>query len=161
MIDKHLNSAGNQLNDLHKKYENIILMGDYNSEMDEDSMQEFCSTYNLKNLVNKPTCFKTIDHPNCIDLILTNKTRYFQNTSVLETGLSDFHRLTVTIMNTSFQKQVPKIINYRTYKHFDNNEFRKELLEELSEYNLHNIVCTEFENAFMRTLNKHAPHKKR
>ena len=64
-------------------------------------------------------------------------------------------------MNTSFQKQVPKIKNYRTYEHFDNNEFRKELLEELSKYNLHNIVCTEFENAFMRTLNKHAPRKKR
>ena len=63
-------------------------------------------------------------------------------------------------MKTSFQKLGPKVINYRTYKYFDNEDFRKDLLVELSKYNLHNIGCTEFENLFMRTLNKHAPLKK-
>ena len=64
-------------------------------------------------------------------------------------------------MKIGFQKLGPKIINYRNYKYFDNEDFRKDfrkdLLVELSKYNLHNIDCTEFENLFMRTLNKHAP----
>ena len=55
------------------KYENIILMGDFNSEMSEEPMQIFCNTYNLKSLVSKPTCYKNIENPSCIDLILTNK----------------------------------------------------------------------------------------
>ena len=55
-----------------------------------------------------PTCYKNIDHPGSIDLILTNKSKSFQNTLVIETVLSDFHRLTVTVMKVYFQKQAPK-----------------------------------------------------
>ena len=32
-------------------YDNIILLGDFNSEVTEQSMSEFCNIYNLKNLV--------------------------------------------------------------------------------------------------------------
>ena len=91
MIDDHLNSLGNCLNELCKTYENILLLGDFNSEMREDAMQEFCNVYNLKTLVNEPTCFKNVDNPSCIDLVLTNKSRSFLKSSVVETGLSDFH----------------------------------------------------------------------
>ena len=107
MIDNRLNSIGNQLNELCKKYENFILIGDFNSEMCEDSIEVFASTYNFKNLVSTATCFKNIDHPSCIDLILTNKSRSFQNTTVIETGLSDFHKLTVTITKVNFHPPPP------------------------------------------------------
>ena len=93
MIGDHLHSLGNYLNESCKRYENFIIIGDFNSET-KDAMQDFCSMYSLKNVVNKLTCFKNIDHPSCIDFILTNKPCSFQNTSVMETGLSDFHRLT-------------------------------------------------------------------
>ena len=52
-IRNHLNSIGNVLNDLCLKYENFILIGDFNSEIDEDAMSIFCTTYNLKNLVKR------------------------------------------------------------------------------------------------------------
>ena len=58
--------------------------------------------HNFKNLVKEPTCFKNIENPSCIDLILTNKPLYFQTTAVIETGISDFHKLTVTILKSSF-----------------------------------------------------------
>ena len=45
MIINHLDTIGKQLNILCEKYENFILMGDFNSEMCEDIMQEFCNTY--------------------------------------------------------------------------------------------------------------------
>ena len=70
MIQRHLTNIGRELNNLCLKYENFILIGDFNSEMCEDAMKVFCSTYNLKNLVDEPTCFKNVDNPSCIDLIL-------------------------------------------------------------------------------------------
>ena len=87
-----MNSIVNKLNELCVKYENFILLGDFNSEMHEDAMNVFCATHNLKNLVKQPTCFKNADNPSCIDLILSNEPSYFQMTTVIKTGISDFHK---------------------------------------------------------------------
>ena len=56
------------------------------------------STYNLKSLVKQKTCFKNPDNLSCIDLILANSPRSFQDSSVFETGLSDFHKLTTAVL---------------------------------------------------------------
>ena len=55
------------------------------------------SSYNLKSLVKQKTCFKNPDNPSCIDLILTNSPRSFQVSSVFETGLFDFYKLTTSL----------------------------------------------------------------
>ena len=68
----------------------------------------------------------------CIDLILINKHHSFQNSGVIETGLSDFRRMAVTITKMSFQKLKPRIINYRDYKYFDNVRYRNDLLQKSS-----------------------------
>ena len=39
-------------------------------------------------MINKPTCYKNPNKPTCIDLILTNCVGCFQNSCVVETGLS-------------------------------------------------------------------------
>ena len=67
-------------------------------------MQSFCESYNLKSLIKQPTCYKDPDKPTFIDLILTNVLRMFQSTCVIETGLSDFHLMTVTVMRKTFKK---------------------------------------------------------
>ena len=74
-----------------QKYESIILMGVYNAEVPEASMQEFCESYFLENMFKKPTCFKNPAKPPCIDLIMTNTPGMFQNAKTYKTGLSDFH----------------------------------------------------------------------
>ena len=56
---------------------------------------------------------KNPNHPLSIDLFLTNPPKYFQNSSVREAGLSDFHKMVITVMKMSFQKLEPKIIHYR------------------------------------------------
>ena len=73
MIKNHLYSSGIALNDL------IVLIGDFNSDTHEDAMSVFCSTYNLKNLVKELTCFKNVENPSCVDLILTNKPPIFSD----------------------------------------------------------------------------------
>ena len=42
-------------------------------------------------------------HP-AIDLILANNPKCFQSSCIVETGLSDFHRMTVAVMKTTFKK---------------------------------------------------------
>ena len=62
-------------------------------------------------MINKPTCYKNSDKPICIDLILTNSPGSFQNSCVTKTGLSDFHKMIVTIVKTSYWETVPRVIN--------------------------------------------------
>ena len=62
-------------------------------------------------------------------------------------------------MKSSFQKQEPIIFNYRNYKRFNNENFRNDLLHELSKKGFRDISCEEFEFLFIMTLNKHAPMK--
>ena len=40
---------------------------------------EFCETTNLKSLVKEPICFKSLENPTSIDLILTNRLKCLQN----------------------------------------------------------------------------------
>ena len=103
-------------------YENFIFL-DFNGGMEHSALKDFCNLYSLTDLINRPTCWKNPSKPTCIDLILTNRPTFLQNTNVVETGLSDFHKTVVTIMKTSFCNLKPKIINYRKYKNFSNDIF--------------------------------------
>ena len=76
-------------------------------------MKSFCKWYRLKSLIKDPTCFKKAESPSCIDLILTNNPYSFQISWVIETGLSDFHEMIVSVMKTTFQKLKPRIVQYR------------------------------------------------
>ena len=145
--------------DKYSSYEKVLVAGDFNIDDQEDVLQEFLFEQNFKNLVKEPTCFKTVDNPSCIDLFLTNTFQSFQHTTTVETGLSDFHKMAVTVMKTSFPKAQPKIIYYRDYKNFDLAEFRAELREELRKNEEHGYF--HFELIFLRILEKHAPMKQK
>ena len=136
----HKNNIGNHLKtlsaflDSHSStYEKVLILGDFNVEVDDQKMKTFCDSYSLTSLLKQPTCYKNPSHPKCIDLILTNVPRSFQTTCLIETGLSDFHLMTLTVMRKSFKKLKPRVINYRSYKHFSDEIFREGLLEKLSQ----------------------------
>ena len=116
----------------------MILLGDFNVEVKEKDISDFMSTYNLKSLLKQKICFKNPDNPSCINLILTNSTWSFQDSSVFETGLSDFHKFTTTVLKQYFPKPKPKIVNYRDYRNFRNDEFRAELDNEILKHNINN-----------------------
>ena len=124
-------------------------------------MSDFLIVYNLKNLVKQKTYYKNLDNPSCIDLFLTNCHRNFVNTNVFETGLFDFHKMTVPVLKSHFPKQKPNIVPYRSYKSFHNNSFRTELDNELLKYDLCNIEYQNFLNVFLNILKKHASVKKK
>ena len=83
-------------------YESLILVGDFNSEVNDKCMNDFPKSCNLSSLIRESTCCKNSENPSCIDLFLTNSPSSFQNFSVVETVLSDFHKIIVTVMKTSF-----------------------------------------------------------
>ena len=111
----HLEKIGYTLDLYLKKYEYFLVMGDFNAEDGEEAMQIFCDTYDFKNLVNVPTCYKNPNNPSCIDLILTNKAKSFCNTLVIETG---HHKMTVTVTKSYLPKTKPKSVICRCYKTF-------------------------------------------
>ena len=66
-ISHRLHHLGKGLDNYIGKYDNILLLGDFNSEFSEPSLNDFCDIYNLKNLVKEPTCYKNPGNPSCID----------------------------------------------------------------------------------------------
>ena len=154
-IRKHLNSLGKDIDTIIPNYDNIILMGDFNCDPADLEVIEFCEIFKLKNLIDEPTCFKSLTNPTCIDLILTNRKRSFQDTCIVETRLSGFHQMTLTVLKTFFKKP-PKLILYRDYKNYSNEGFRKELDFILHNYNLLNMSNDDFNILFMKIFDKHA-----
>ena len=75
-----------------------MLLGDFNSTMSEKEMKDFCEIYNLENLIKSPTCYKSASNPSSIDVMLTNRKLSFENSMTLETGLSDHHKMTITVL---------------------------------------------------------------
>ena len=51
----------------------------------------------------------------CIDLIITNRPKSSQSFVTEETGLSDFHKMTLTLRKVFYKKQKPNIVTYRNY----------------------------------------------
>ena len=89
-IKKYLSALSVSLHTDFFQYEHFIVKGDFNVELENRSMEEFCKNYNLKSLIQVSTCYKNSNNPSCIDLILTNSQRSFQSSCAIETGLSDF-----------------------------------------------------------------------
>ena len=125
-------------------------------------MRNFCNSYNLNSLIKQPTCFKNPKNPSCIDLILTDKPQSFLSICVIETGLSDFHRMTVSVLKTHFRKLPPKVATCRNFKKFDNERFMDSLKLNL---NSQAIDYTEIPQLFFELcrneLEHHAPRKKK
>ena len=99
-----------------KTYDNFMLIGEYNIQVDDTNMASSSEKYEFRSLINEPNCYKNLLNLSCIDLFLTNNVNNFRKKIVSETGLSDI------------SKQKPKNIKYRKYKHFDKNKFEKEIL---------------------------------
>ena len=145
------------------KYDNIILFGDFNVCVDDETMKKFCNSYCLKSLIKQPACFKNLEKPSCIDLILTNRSRSFQSTCAVETGLSDFHKMTKSVLKMHFRRLPPKRISYRDFKKIDNEKYMNSLQSVLFDPHVDcNISDPDvFFQKCQIVLDNHAPQKKK
>ena len=160
-ISYFLNHISKGLDKKLSTHENFLIIGDFNCPVSEKAMKDFCEIYNLENLIKKPTCYKNPKNPSSIDVMLTNKKGNFQNSMTIESGLSDFHKMTITMYKGYCKKLDPLIINYRNYKNFDGIKFREDLIRQLDLLNYETMTYDEFKVIFMSTLEWHAPVKKK
>ena len=162
-IANHI-SALNKSTDIYtSKYDSLIFLDGFNAGVVDRDIKYFCSSYNLSSMVNKATCYKNPEKPTCIDVILINCPRSFQNSLKVETELSDFHKMVLTVMKTFYRKSQHKIIHYRNHKNFSNDIFR-EPLQKIFTQNLIN-GCDKDVGDFLifcnKTLDQYAPRKKK
>ena len=69
-----------------------------------------------------------------------------------ETGLSDFHKMTVTVMKSHYKKIKPKIICYRKYTNFSTDLFREKLMRNINKQNFSNITLDSLKDIFINIL---------
>ena len=85
--------------------------------------------------------------------MLTNRDRTFLNSCAIETGLPDFHKMTVTVLSPFLKKAEPKVMLYT----------HRSLIEELSgNLNItNNTALDSFLDICTEALNKTAPLKEK
>ena len=97
-----------------------------------------------------------------IEVMLKNWPRSFHHTSLIETGLSDCHKLILSFFRAFFKRIPAKTIEYRNYSKFSPEAFLHELDQELNK----GIICNSqdklhdpFSDIFRTILDHHAPLK--
>ena len=152
IIAYFLTHVGRELDKYLFKYENLLLLGDWDSSVTEIEMREFCEAYNLENLIKDNTCYKSAENPSSIDFLLTNKKLSFQNSMTLEIGLSDFHKMTITVLKRYFKKKDPITITYHDLKSFDGLKFREDIRNKLEQ--IGELDIDKFKHVFTSTCKK-------
>ena len=146
-----------------------LIAGDFNIDTSMSNrknvnyLNDFCHTFDLTNLVNVKTCFKSTLAHTSIDVILTNRPRSFQKTAAITTGLSDCHKMVITSFRSFFSRAPPRDIIYRSYQKFNSQNFLDDLNSNLNQAeNSSGIVSYEkLTQIFKQTIQTHAPLKKR
>ena len=75
----------------------------------------------VKNKINKNTCLKNPSNNSCIDLKITTRPKSLETSMVINTVLSDFHKLYITVMKIYYSKQKSHIIHQGKFKDFNND----------------------------------------
>ena len=74
-----------------------MLAGDFNAQEGERLLDTFLYQHELHSINNDLTCYKNPNNPGNIDFIRTNCSKSFFKTDTILTGLSDFHKLVLSV----------------------------------------------------------------
>ena len=96
-----------------------------NVSVDDSYIEPFCEWYRSKSLIKDVTCFKNLEKPTCIVMILTNSPYCFEDSFVIESGLSDFNKTIISVMKTTFQNLKANTVCCKDYTRFSNEIYRK------------------------------------
>ena len=147
--------------DVYSGYDKFLLGGDLNINalVENEELDDFLDEFHAKNIVKDPTCYASVENPSCLDLYITNSYKSFQKTTTISTGLSDCHKMVVTVLKTTFPKAAPRVITYRDYSSYCPKDFAKDL-----QRNIDLIVEGDyqpFEDVFLNTLQTRHPLKQK
>lgn len=145
---------------------NTILMGDLNYNMLKDDciMHDLCDRYDLTNIVNKPTCYKSAN-ASLIDVILVSNRNLFMKTFVSDIHISDVHFMIGTVMRKYLP---PPKVTYKTIRKFRNIKY-DDVRKDIKEYNIIGAMQERQEASdkgqilqdfLVKIVDKYAPRKK-
>ena len=77
-----MGSMGKAVDSPTLKYEDFLIIGNFNVQAEDTSVKDFCDIYSFKHLIKASAGYKNPNNPKCIDLIPTNRQRGFQNSCV-------------------------------------------------------------------------------
>ena len=115
----------------------------------------------FENVIKKPTCFKG-DTPTLLDVLLVSDNNTCKAGSVTPCPLSDFHHFIHGVFNIQMPRTTTRRIIYRSYKHFNAEDFGSDLRKapfhvgEVLDVNTH---MEYFQQLFLNILDQHAPIK--
>ena len=90
------------------KNDNILFLGDFNSEKSENYLNHLRNVYNLQNIVKEATCFKNPDNPSYTDgklryskLLQEKKFNTKQNTKIRKEKYKNLFNTKSTTISTT------------------------------------------------------------
>ena len=87
------------------------------------------------------------------------------HSKAIESGLSDFHKMTTTMMRCTYTRQEPVKITYRDYTKFNKEKFISEFRAKKLKFKGHTLSTNTAYNNLIETLKEmlsvHAPIKRR
>ena len=99
-LSSHLVEVSGFLDFHSSSYSNIIILGDFNVDVEEPYIKFFYESYILKRFLNQSACSKNASWSTCIDLNITSD---LSNTCIIETGFSDVHLMRSAVMKKAFK----------------------------------------------------------
>lgn len=146
------------LEDVIPKYSNLLLMGDFNLHINDDSnaVADFHNCLYALGLLQHVD-FPTHIHGQSLDLVITESSNGVDLISC-EPGpfLSD-HCAVKVVTRVQKENIVSKSINFRNFKSIDNLDFAKDLSDMTILSESADSFVIEFENKLSAILDKHAP----
>ena len=123
------NALEKMLDKCFTESDHVHVIGDLNINFlpSPHNLSQICDTYDLKQLIKSPTCFKSLNNPSLIDVILTNKPKSVKTTINLSLGISDFHNYIGAATRLSCPTNEPKLVNYRSFKNFNEESYINDL----------------------------------
>ena len=112
--------------------DNFLLLGDINIFRDDERLKEFRNSFSLGDLIKTSTCYMDTN-PSSINYVISNMISFFIKSCLVETRISDHHKLIMSICRTPFAKGRGKKFFYRCYKNFNNKLSEKTLIKNLPE----------------------------
>ena len=149
------------------KCQTIIITGDLNldrlkpNEREGKPLTDLEKVFELTCLIDQATRVTTTSST-LLDVILTNTPDLFKSAGVAEMGLSD-HKLVYTFVNKVVKQHAARIINCRSTKHLDLQEFKKDLndTEWLEDPSVPvNEQYTHWKTKLTKIMDKHLPVRK-
>ena len=118
------NAIEDMMNKCYLESEHVYIIGDMNINFmkSQNVLTDTLTSYDLKQVIKNPTCFKSIQNPTLIDIILTSKPKLMKTINI-PLGISDFHNYIGGAIKIPLPNDERKVITYRSFKKFNDKSY--------------------------------------